>query len=166
MKLSLKLSLELSQNNINKTVSGTFSGTGCRPPCAGLHKKSRPDGPSRRRSPTGKPSPLPPPCWNTPGRSREKLVVPSVSAPAQKRWNHHPWSLAMDSGLGSASGGASTSIGSSSRRSNGAEGTTPLRASSPPPVVVTAPGRRHRHHLNPRGLGRSPGIPSVYPPSG
>ena len=43
----------------------------------------------------------------------------------------------MDSGLGSASGGASTSIGSSSPRRNGAEGTTPLRASSPPPVVVT-----------------------------
>ena len=49
-----------------------------------------------------------------------------------------PKSLAMGSGLGSASGGASsTSTGSSSPRRTGAEGTTPLRASSPPPVVVT-----------------------------
>ena len=80
---------------------------------------------------------LPPRCWNTLSRPGEKLVAPSVSAQAQKRWNHRPWSLAMDGGLGLASGGASTSIGSSSRRSNGAEGTTPLRASSPPPVVVT-----------------------------
>ena len=59
MKLSLKLSLELSQNNINKTVSGTFSGTGCRPSCASWHKKSRPDGPSRCRSPPRKLSLLP-----------------------------------------------------------------------------------------------------------
>ena len=153
----MKLSLELSLKNINEAVSGTFCGTitgtvsrkyqeavsgtfcgtGCRPPCASLHKTSRPDGASRRRSPPGKPSPLPPRCWNPPSRPREKLVAPSVSTLAQKRWNHRPWSLAMDSGLGSASGGASTSIGSSSPRRNGAEGTTPLRASSPPPVVVT-----------------------------
>ena len=36
----------------------------------------------------------------------------------------------------------------------------------PSQSVVTAPGRRHRHPSQPRGLGRSPGIPSVYPPSG
>ena len=72
-----------------------------------------------------------------------------------------PKSLAMGSGLGSASGGASsTSTSSSSRRSSGAEGTTLLRASSPPP------GRLHRHHRHSWGLGRSPGIPSVTPPSG
>ena len=48
-----------------------------------------------------------------------------------------PKSLAKGSDLGLASGGASTSFGSSSRRSNGAEGTIPLKASSPPPVVFT-----------------------------
>ena len=37
-----------------------------------------------------------------------------------------PKSLAKGSGLGSASGGVSTSIGSSSRPSSSAEGTTPL----------------------------------------
>ena len=69
--------------------------------------------------------PSPSRSWSAPGRPREKLIVPSVSAPAQKRWNHRPWSLAKGSGPGSASGEVSTSIGSSSRRSPQSSSPTP-----------------------------------------
>ena len=150
----MKLSLELSLEYISEAVSGTATETVAKKISTKLSLELSVElgvvhlvlvctrhraltVPDDAAAPPGKPSSLLPRCWNTPSRPREKLVAPSVSAQAQKRWNHRPWSLAMDSGLGSASGGASTSIGSSSRRSNGAEGTTPLRASSPPPVVVT-----------------------------
>ena len=38
----------------------------------------------------GRPSLSPPRCWSAPGRSREKLLTPSVLASVQRRWNHRP----------------------------------------------------------------------------
>ena len=128
--------LDTSHRNNKRVILVT--GSGCHLPCAGGHKTSRPDGPSHRR------------------RCPRKTVAVAASilehaGPTERKAGHSlgfgtgaealepppPKNLAKGSGLGPASGGASTSIGSSSLRSNGAEGTIPLRASSPLPVVVT-----------------------------
>ena len=101
----------------------------------------------------GRPSPLPPRFWNTPGRPREKLVIPSVLAPAQKRWNHRPrrvWRRAV----AWVRPPVERRPPSAPRR-----GAAMVRRYHPSQSVVTTSGRSHRHHLHPRDLGRSPGIP-------
>ncbi len=121
-----------------KHHTGTVTGSGCRLPCAGGHKTSRPDGPSRRRRSPRKAVAVVFSSLEC-ARSIEGEAAHSLEfcTSAEALGPPPPKSLAKGSDLGSASGGVSTSIGSSSLRSNGAEGTTPLRASSPPPVVVT-----------------------------
>ena len=115
------------------------TGSGCHSPCAGGHKTSRPDGPSHRRRCPRKAFAVAASLLEC-ARSTEREAGHSLGfgTGAEALEPLPPKSLAKGSGLGSASGGVS------SRRSNGAEGTTPLRSSSPPPVVVTAPCRRHR----------------------
>ena len=106
------------------------------PPLAGSHETSRLDQPRHgRSSSSGRPSP-PARCWMSPsgrqagyslGFGTGRRVVEATT----------PEESEKGSGLVSASGRGSTSIGSSSPRINGAEGATPLRASSPPPAEDT-----------------------------
>ena len=82
------MSLEQMYLQIHHT--GTVTGSGCRLPCAGGHETSRPDGPSHRRRSPRKAVAVAASLLSAPGRSREKLLTPSVLASAQRRWNHRP----------------------------------------------------------------------------
>ncbi len=134
----IKSHMSLEQMYLQIHHTGTVTGSGCRLPCAGGHKTSRPDGPSHRRRSPRKAVAVAASLLEC-ARSVEREVAHSLGfgVGAEALEPPPPKSLAKGSGLGSASGGVSTSIGSSSRRSSGAEGTTPPRALSPPPVVVT-----------------------------
>ena len=138
---------------LNRCISrihhtGTVTRSGCHLPCAGGHQTSRPDGPSHRcRSPRKAVAVAASSLECARSIEREAAHSLGFGTGAEALGPLPPKSLAKGSDLGSASGGASTSIGSWSRCSNGAEGTAPLSASSPPPVVVTdtiLSERRHR----------------------
>ena len=115
---------------------------GCRPSLASRHRTSRPNG----LNPT------------TPIPRKVVAVAASMSGHAQPTERDADYSLgfgrgaeeleppplnslAKGSSLGSASGGTSTSMGSSSLRSSGVEGVIPLEALSLPPVKVTGTSR-------------------------
>ena len=102
-----------------------------------LDLTSRPDGPSHRRCSPLKAVAAASLLECTRSTEREAGHSLGFGTGAEALEPPPPKSLTNGSGLGPASGGVSTCIGSSSRRSSGAEGTIPLRASSPPPVVVT-----------------------------
>ena len=140
---TVKSHMSLEQMYLQIHHTGTVTGSGCHLPCAGGHKTSRPDGPSPGTDAAvpGRPSLSPPRSWSAPGRSREKLLTPSVLASAQRRWNHRPrrvWRRAV------------------------AWVWPPVECRRPSAAVVRRvpplSERRHRHHLHPQGLGRSPGI--------
>ena len=83
----------------------------------------------------GRPS-LPTQCWMVPTR-REASYSRSFGTGGETLEPPSPKSQENGRGLVSASGGRSTSIGSSSPQSNGAEGATPLRESAMHPAKYT-----------------------------